>query len=234
MKALEHTDREYEQELRRLREQLLVMGSRVEDLIGGSLRALEERDHALAQRMIAADLAIDQLEVEVDSACLRILARRQPVASDLRLIAIALKVVTDLERMGDLGVNICERVMELSSEPALSSLLDLPRMAEETRSMLREALDALVARDAVRAQAVIERDHLVDALYAQLFSELLSHMSENPRNVYRAMRLASIGKYLERIADHATNVAEMVVFMVRGEDVRHLSGREGSSVAARH
>lgn len=223
MSTSEHTDRDYEKELRRLREQLLVMGGRVESLISASLKALEARDHDLAQRTIAADLAVNRLEVEIDGACLRILARRQPMASDLRFITIALKVVTDLERIGDLGVNICERVIELSSEPAARPLLELPRMAEEARSMLRDALDALVARDTARAQAVIQRDQVVDSLHARIFEELLAHMMENTRNVYRATRLASIAKYLERIADHATNLAEMVVFMVCGQDVRHLA-----------
>ena len=144
--------REYEGELRRLREQLLLMGAKVEDIIAGSIRALIERDSALAEQMIAADRKINQLEVEIDELCLQVLARRQPVASDLRFITTALKLVTDLERIGDLGVNICERVLELNGEPPLKPYVDLPNMAREAQEMLHEALDAFVAADVERAQ----------------------------------------------------------------------------------
>jgi phosphate transport system protein len=225
MDTRQHTDREYEQELGHLREQLLVMGSRVEEIIGGSMRALMERDASLAERMIEADRTIDRLEVELDGQCMQILARRQPVASDLRFITLVLKVVTDLERMGDLAVNISERVLELTGEVPLKPYVDLPRMATEAQSMLRDALDAFVAKDAERARQVIDRDQMVDDLYGQVFRELLTYMMENSKNVYRATRLQSIAKYLERIGDHATNLAEMVVFMVKGSDIRHPDSR---------
>jgi phosphate transport system protein len=139
---------------------------------------------------------------------------------------MVLKAVTDLERMGDLGVNISERVLELNSEPPLKPYVDLPRMADETQMMLREALDAFVAKDADRARRVIARDQIIDDLYAQIFRELLTYMMEEAKNVYRATRLQSIAKYLERIADHATNLAELVVFMVKGSDIRHPDSRE--------
>ncbi|HXF66534.1 MAG TPA: phosphate signaling complex protein PhoU [Burkholderiales bacterium] len=216
-----HADREYEEELRRLRELLLLMGSKVEEMIGSSMRALVERDSDLARRMIEFDRQINRLELDVDELCLRILAKRQPVASDLRFLTIALKLVTDLERIGDLGVNICERVIELNLEPALKPYIDLPRMAETVQAMVRDALDAFVAADAARAREVIARDRVVDAYYAQIFRELLTYMMEDPRNIYRAIRAQAIAKYLERIGDHATNLAEMVVFMVMGEDIRH-------------
>jgi phosphate transport system protein len=225
MRAREHTDREFEQELRHLREQLLLMGSHVESIIGSSLRALLERDSVLAQRTIEADRIVDRLEIEIDSLCLQILARRQPVASDLRFVTMVLKAVTDLERMGDLGVNISERVLELNDEPPLKPYVDLPRMADETQMMLRESLDAFVAKDADRARRVIARDQIIDDLYAQIFRELLTYMMEESKNVYRATRLQSIAKYLERIADHATNLAELVVFMVKGSDIRHPDSR---------
>jgi len=225
MRAREHTDREFEQELRHLREQLLLMGSHVESIIGSSLRALLERDSVLAQRTIEADRIVDRLEIEIDSLCLQILARRQPVASDLRFVTMVLKAVTDLERMGDLGVNISERVLELNDEPPLKPYVDLPRMADETQMMLRESLDAFVAKDADRARRVIARDQIIDDLYAQIFRELLTYMMEEAKNVYRATRLQSIAKYLERIADHATNLAELVVFMVKGSDIRHPDSR---------
>jgi phosphate transport system protein len=227
----EHTDREYEHELRQLREQLLVMGSHVEAIIGDSIKALMDRDSKLAEGTIAADQIVDRMEVELDGLCLQILARRQPVASDLRFITLVLKVVTDLERIADLGVNICERVLELNTEPQLKPYVDLPQMGQEAQSMLRGVLDAFVAKDAVRARKIIERDEFVDALYAQVFRELLTFMMESAHNVQRAIRLQSIAKYLERIADHTTNLAEMVIFMVEGEDVRHPTSREEPSVS---
>jgi phosphate transport system protein len=144
------------------------------------------------------------------------------VASDLRFITMALKLVTDLERIADLAVNIAERVIELNEEPPLKPYIDLPKMAEEAQTMVRQALDAFVARDADAAQAVIKRDTVVDAYNVQIFRELLTYMMEDPRNIARAIRLLSISKYLERIGDHATNLAEMVVFMVKGQDIRHL------------
>ncbi len=216
-----HTDREYENELRSLREQVLMMGARVEELLRHAMTAFGERDTRLAEETMAIDAQVDQLELDIDEACLQILARRQPVASDLRFITTALKVVTDLERIGDLGVNICERVIELGDADPLAGTTAIERMAEITHKMLRDALDAFVAGDAQRARQVIETDRRVDAYYAQLFPELVKRMMADPTCVYRATRLQSIGKYLERIADHATNLAEMVVFMVKGKDVRH-------------
>jgi phosphate transport system protein len=217
----EHTNREYELELRRLREQLLLMGAKVEEIINGSIRALIDRDSELAEQGIAADRKINQLEIAIDELCMQVLARRQPVASDLRFLTTALKLVTDLERIGDLGVNMCERVVELNQEPPLKPYVDLPVMAEETQRMLHDALDAFVAGDAEHAHRVIERDATIDAYYSQIFRELLTYMMEDVRNIYRATRLQSIAKYLERIGDHATNLAEMVVFMVKGQDIRH-------------
>jgi phosphate transport system protein len=226
-----HTDREYETELQKLREQILLMGAKVEDMIAQSVRSLLERDNDLARRTIEADHQVNRLEVETDELCLRILARRQPVASDLRFITIALKLVTDLERIGDLAVNTCERVVELNQEPPLKPYVDLPKMAEAARGMVRDALDAFVAADVERANRVIEADRTVDAYYGQIFRELLTYMMEDSRNIFRATRVQSIAKYLERIGDHATNLAEMVVFMVKGKDIRHMgSSASGASV----
>ncbi|MBI5543968.1 MAG: phosphate signaling complex protein PhoU [Deltaproteobacteria bacterium] len=216
-----HTDREYEAELHRLREQLLLMGAKVEEMIAGSMRALVERDSELARRLIAFDDQIDTLEVETDELCLHVLARRQPVASDLRFLTTALKLVTDLERIGDLAVNTCERVLELNEEEPLTPYVDLPRMSERVQGMVREVLDAFVAGDADRARRVLTLDETIDELYGQLFRVLLTYMMENPRNIFRASRLQSIAKYLERIGDHATNIAEEVVFMIKGKDIRH-------------
>jgi phosphate transport system protein len=185
------------------------------------MKALINRDNDLAHRMIDYDNEIDSLELSIDEHCLRILARWQPVASDLRFITTALKIVTDLERIGDIGVNICERTIELSDEPPLKPYIDLPKMADVVQGMIRDSLDAFVAQNAERAQAVLERDHLVDAYYGQVFRELLTYMIEDTRTIHNAIRVQAIAKYLERIGDHATNLAEMVVFMTRGKDIRH-------------
>ena len=225
-----HTDREYEAELEKLKERLLLMGARTEELLSQAMRAFVERDAAAANATIGIDRQIDQLELDIDQLCLRILARRQPVASDLRFITTTMKLVTDLERIGDLGVNICERVVELSAEPPLPATQSVTRIAEAALAMLHDALDAYVAGNTVQAEEVIERDGQVDAYYAQLFPELLQLMMKDSGSVFRATRLQSIAKYLERVADHATNIAEMVVFLVRGKDVRHafaLSRGEG-------
>ena len=230
----EHTDREYEAELRRLRELILHMGAQVEEMITNSVKALVDRNSDLAHRTIESDHQINRLEVDTDDLGLRILAKRQPVASDLRFITIAMKMVTDLERMGDLGVNICERVIELNAEPPLKPYVDLPKMAEIVQGMVREALDAFVNRSAEHAERVIERDAMVDAYYAQIFRELLTYMMEDARNIYRATRVQSIAKYLERVGDHATNLAEMVVFMVKGKDIRHLGRIEAGRKQVPH
>lgn len=216
-----HTDREYEHELETLRERVLLMGARVEQMIDHSIRAFVERSRPLARTTIEQDGQIDALELEIDELCLQVLAKRQPVASDLRFITTALKLVTDLERIGDLAVNICERVLELCDEPASPAHQQIPRIALVAQAMLHDALDAFVAGDAAKAVAVVERDRVVDAYYAQLFPEIVTSMMSHSELVHCSTRLLSTGKYLERIADHATNIAEMVVFMVRGQDVRH-------------
>jgi phosphate transport system protein len=217
----EHTDRQYEEQLRTLRRELLEMGRAVEKRISEAVRALIERDGELAREVIEGDRLIDQLEMRIDDHCLQILARRQPVASDLRTVTTGLKLVTDLERIGDLAVHIAERAMELIDEPPLKPYVDLPNMAATAQAMVREALEAFVTADADRAERILAQDDVVDAYYSQIFRELLTYMLEDPRNISRAMRLQSIAKHLERVGDHATNVAEMVVFMVKGKDIRH-------------
>jgi len=218
-----HIDREYENELEKLRELVLLMGARVEEMLTRSMRSFEQNDAQSARITIGMDSSVDKLELEIDELCLQILARRQPVASDLRFITTTLKLVTDIERIGDLCVNISERVVEFAEESLPKGVTPIPKIAEAAHSMLHDALDAFVARDAARAEDVMTRDKAVDAYYAQLFPDLIARMMADPQVVFRSTRLLSIGKYLERIADHATNIAEMVVFMVRGEDVRHLS-----------
>lgn len=216
-----HTDREFEQELTRLREKVLLMGAKVEAMIHSAIRSFDDCDMEMAMRTIEVDHDINRLEMEIDGMCLDILARRQPVASDLRFIAMALKAVTDLERMGDLAVNICERVMESAVDPPRRRWPELTHMAGVVQSMVRDALDAFLAKDEARAKWVIERDRSVDSLYFQLFHEILLVMMEDHSAVQRGMGIQSIAKYLERIGDHATNLAEMVVFLTDGRDIRH-------------
>lgn len=224
MPVTAHTSKAYDAELRQLREKLLLMGSLVEEMIGKGETALRSRDTPLAQATMKLDRRINRLECEVDELAMRILATRQPVASDLRFITAALKIVTDLERVGDLCVNICERVVELNEEPPLAPVGDLTSLADEAIALVHDALDALVARDDDRATALLARDAAIDAHYAQIFQGVLELMARDPASIYRATRVQSIAKYLERIADHATNIAETVVFLVKGTDIRHGRG----------
>jgi phosphate transport system protein len=217
----QHTSRHYEQELETLKEKILLLGGMVEEMIASAMKSLLDRKPDLARRVIDSDRAVDSAELDIDHLCLSLLALRQPAASDLRFIATALKIVTDLERIGDLAVNIAERSAELSEEPPLKPYIDIPRMATAASTMLREALDAFVRRDPEQARRVLASDQPVDDLYVQLFRELLTYMIEDPKSVSRAMRITFIAKYLERIADHATNIAQMVIFMCEGRDVRH-------------
>jgi len=223
-----HTSKVYEHELRTLREKLLHMGSLVEEMIHQGAVALTTRDSNLAKATIRTDRRINRLECEVDELAMRILATRQPVASDLRFITTALKIVTDLERIGDLSVNICERVLELNEEPPLPPVEDLGSLSEEVIAVVHEALDALVERDVERATTLLTRDDVIDEHYSSIFKEVLSLMARDPSTVYRATRVQSIAKYLERISDHAMNIAEVVVFLVKGKDIRHWNKRTDS------
>lgn len=233
--ASTHTSKVYEHELRSLRDKLLLMGSLVEEMIQKGSTALSTRDTGLAKATIRLDRRINRLECEVDELCMRILATRQPVASDLRFVTAALKIVTDLERIGDLVVNICERVEELNEEAPLSPAEELPILAEEAGALVREALDALVARDVDRARQLLARDDQIDEHYARIFRDVLALMSRDPSTVYRATRIQSVAKYLERIADHATNIAESVVFLVKGTDIRHYNRlKESDPLTAHH
>ena len=216
-----HTDRQYEAELIRVRDLLAAMGGKVEGMIQDAVQALVDHDPDRATTVVGRDREVNVLELEVDELCLQVLARRQPTASDLRFLAASLKLVVDLERIGDLAVNVADRVVELAQQPALKPYIDLPRMGRIAREMVSDALDAFVRRDAALARTVFPRDNTVDAIYAQVLRELLTYMIEDPRNIYRATRLLSIAKHLERIGDHATNVAEQVIFLVEGHDVRH-------------
>ncbi len=217
----EHLSKQFDAELNEIRGKLLEMGGKVEAMIAGAMQSLLERDSELAERTIAFDHEINRLEMEIDDKCLAVMARRQPTARDLRFLTLALKIVTDLERMGDQCVSIAKRARELNLEPVLKPYIDLPRMAHAAAGMVREALDAFMSGDEKLAIKVCEDDQLVDDLNEQLQRELLTFMMEDPASISRAIKINHISKCLERIADHATNVAEMVIFMLKGKDVRH-------------
>lgn len=216
-------ERTFDEALKHLKERLLELGALVEDQIARSIRTLVERNSELARETIARDHQVNALEVGIDEECISLLARMQPMATDLRFITMAMKIVTDLERMGDLAVDVCERAIELNEEPQLKPYIDLPRMAAHAQRMVKEALDAFVNRDAELARKVCRDDDFIDDLNEQVFRELLSFMLEEPHTITRAIRLSFISKYLERIADHATNVAEMVVYLIEGKIIRHMA-----------
>jgi len=213
--------RHIDQELADLKSQILRMGSLVESQIEGSIKALVDRDVDLASQIIERDTLVNSLDVEIDENCMRLLALQAPAARDLRFVTTAMKISTELERMSDISENISERVIELNEEPQLKPYIDIPRMANWTMMMVRECLDAFVRSDSALARKVCADDDFVDNLTHQLFRELLSFMIENPATITRAIRLTFIGKSLERIADHATNIAELVIYMVEGKIIRH-------------
>jgi len=216
-----HTDRHFEDELQTLQQLLLRMGGLVEQQIARAIESLVERDSDLARDVIERDREVNHLDILIDEECLKVIALHQPAAGDLRLVTTALKINTDLERIGDMAVNICERALELNEEPTLKPYIDIPRMAKEAQAMVRTSLDSFVHRNTQAAVQVIDQDDVVDALAHQVYRELLSYMAEDPKTISRATRILLISKYLERIADHATNIAEMVVFMVDGKMIRH-------------
>ena len=213
--------RHFHEELEALKQRLLAMGGLVEDQIRGVMRALVDGDDALAREVIERDRRVNTYDVEVDEQCVELLALHQPTAGDLRFITTAMKIVTDLERIGDQAVNIAQRVIELNREPQLKPYIDLPRMAEHAQRMVKESLDAFVGRDTALARRVCAADAEVDALKEQIFRELLTFMMQDAHTIPRAVRLIFISRFLERVADHATNIAEMVIYLVEGKMVRH-------------
>ena len=213
--------RHFHEELEALKQTLLAMGGLVEDQIRRVMRALIERNDELAQDVIERDRQVNEYDVKVDEKCVELLALHQPTAKDLRFITTAMKIVTDLERIGDQAVNIAQRSIELNHEPQLKPYVDLPRMAERAQQILKESLDAFVAGDTVLARAACGQDRGVDALRDQIFRELLTYMMQDARTIPRAIRLILISRFLERVADHATNIAEMVIYMVESKMVRH-------------
>jgi len=216
-----HTDRAYEAELRELKDKLLHMAGLVEEMIQHATQAVADGDLDLARATIKSDARVNTLEVETDELCLLILAKRQPVASDLRMITLAMKMVTDLERIGDLAVNISERVLALGSAPSPAVAARLQRMSEIGQGMIRDAIDGFIASDVAKARTVFSRDPEVDRGYRELTLELQADMMKSPEAVERGIHLAAVAKFLERVADHGTNLAEMVIFHVEGKDIRH-------------
>ena len=215
--------RQLDSELKKLKEKLFRMGSLSEKAVEISMASLFDRDSSKAQSVIKGDQDINLYEVEIDQLGHEMIARFQPAAVDLRLITMALKITSDLERIGDQAVNIAEKVLAINQEPQLKPYIDIPLMAEHATRMVGEALDAFVRGDSVLARKVLDEDDYIDDLNEQIFRELLSFMMENPKTISRAIRLSFISKYIERIADHATNVAELVVYMVEGKIIRHMT-----------
>lgn len=218
---MERHVRHFQDELEELKARLLEMGGLAEDRLRLAVRGLVERDAALVEAVLTGDVAINQLHIEIDDRCFKLLALHQPMAVDLRAIVAAVKINSDLERVGDLAVNISEAVRRYLQHPPVKELIDIPRMAELAQSMLRDALDAFVRRDLVLAQQVLAQDDTLDELKTEVFRELLGYMMRDSTTIEPALDLILISRHLERIGDHATNVAEDVIFMVSAKDVRH-------------
>jgi phosphate transport system protein len=219
------SERHFEKELNELKQELLKMAAMVEEAIFSAVQSLIKRDSELARNVIKGDEIIDNMELVIEDRCLKLLALRQPMAVDLRFITSAIKIVANLERMGDQAVNIAERAILLNKEPQLKPYIDIPKMAEISRGMVKDVLDAFVNRDSRLARSVLERDDLVDGLNDQVFRELLTYMMSDPKTITRAVLLIIVGRCLERIADHATNIAEEVIFMVDALVVKHHADR---------
>ncbi len=211
----------FEEDLKKLKAKILEMGGLVESAIKDSVRALTDRDDNLAEAVIKRDHVINALDVEIDEEAIKLIARMQPKGSDLRFITTAMKITTDLERMGDICVNIAERALEINREPILKPYIDIPRMRELAQGMTRDALDAFMNKDQRLATDVIMRDDEVDDLKYGIIEELLSLMMLDPSKVSRGMKISFVAQYLERIADHATNIAEMAIYLVVGKIIRH-------------
>ena len=220
-KRIENMETHFQQELNHLKKELLKMAGLAEQAIASAIDALVKRDTLLAEKTIREDKAINEMELEIDDLSLKLLALHQPMAADLRFITSAMRINIELERIGDSAVNISERVLSLNQEPQLKPYIDLPRMAEISKMMVKDVLDAFVQGDADLARAVCERDDQVDDLNDQVFRELLSYMLADPQTITRAVHLIIVSKFLERIADHATNIAEGVIFMVKARVIKH-------------
>ena len=214
-------ERLFDEELRDLKEKLLRMAALAEDAIAKAIKALKDRDESMLDQVFAQEEKINLIEIEIDEICMRLLALRQPMAGDLRFITTAMKLGSELERIGDLSVNIAERTVELLKVPQLKPLVDIPRMAGLAQAMVVDSINAFVNRDAELGRRICERDDEVDNLNQQIFRELLTYMMEDAANIHRAVDLILIGRHLERIADHATNIGEDVIYLVKGKSIKH-------------
>jgi len=219
-----HIARHFQDDLSRLKERLLVMGGLAEERVRASMAALVGRDLEAIEEVLGGDEPLNQLHVEIDGRAFTLLALQQPLAADLRAIVAALKINSDLERVGDLAINIAEASRRYLMLPPVKPLVDLPRMADIAQGMLRDALDAFVRRDVTLAESVLHRDDQLDDLKTQVFRDLLTYMLGDPSKIEASLDLILVSRHLERIGDHATNIAEDVIFMVSARDVRHLHG----------
>ena len=219
--------RHFQEELEQLKQRLLEMGGLAEDRVRTAVQSLISRDMGMVETVLAGDGPINRLHIEIDSRCFTLLALHQPMAVDLRAIVSAVKINTDLERVGDLAINIAEAGVRYLKHPPVKELVDIPRMASIAERMLRDSLDAYVRRDIAMAEAVLNEDDALDALKTQVFRELLTYMLSDPTKIEPALDLVLVSRHLERIGDHATNIAEDVIFMVSARDVRHHAGDSG-------
>jgi phosphate transport system protein len=214
-------ERPFDEELKGLKAKILEMAAYAEESITFAIRCLKERDESLVAEVMRREESINHLEIEIDELCMRLLALRQPMAADLRFITSAMKIAGDLERIGDQAVNIIERTIELLRHPQLKPLIDIPRMADLAQNMVRDSISAFINRDDRLALDVCERDDQVDQLNEQVFRELLTYMMQDAATITRAVDLILVGRHLERIADHATNIGEDVIYMVKGKTIKH-------------
>ena len=214
-------ERQFDDELKTLKEKLLQMASLAEESISLAVASLKERKEELAQRVFEGEQKINILDIEIDELALKLLALRQPMAVDLRFITSAMRISVELERIGDLSVNIAERTLELLKQPPLKPLIDIPRMAEIAEKMVKDSIDAFINKDDKLAKNICERDDTVDDLNDQIFRELLTYMMQDPKTIMRAVDLILVGRHLERIADHSTNISEDVIYLVRGKTIKH-------------
>jgi phosphate transport system protein len=221
MEPVERVTRHFQEELEQLKTRLLEMGGLAEENVRVAVQGLVERDPALIDRVLFGDEPVNRLHIEIDGRCFKLFALHQPMAADLRTIVAALKINTDLERVGDLAVNIAQAAQRYASHPPVKKLIDIPMMAGMAQNMLRDALDSFVRRDLDLAQHVLDEDDRLDALKTQIFRELLTYMLNDPATIEPALDLILVSRHLERIGDHATNIAEDVIFIISARDVRH-------------
>lgn len=223
MEERRHTSSHYEMELQEIKNGLIYLGALTEKAIQAAMQSLTERNTELAQHVIKNDDEIDKLDTEMEERCIKLLALRQPAAIDLRFITTAVKITGHLERIGDMAVNIAEKAIQLNKEPKLKPYIDLPRMSGLVETMIRNALDSMIKGDLQIAEKVRETEQVVDDLNEQIFRELLTFMMEDSKSIHRALLIMHVSKNLERIADHAKGIADMVTYMVTGKSVRHKS-----------